>query len=110
MSNNVITFSKKGSPFPKRGRSRRAKYVRNERAWTHTFRSYNLIVESDEADLVRDVCFDMDRAQSKLRRVKTRLKNVQERAAADLELLTTAETKLTAAIVAALLSTASDRN
>jgi hypothetical protein len=69
------------------------------------FRSYNAIVESDDADLVRDVRCDLDRAQSKLRRLKQRLKNVQEQAAVQVELLTTAETKLTAAIVAALLST-----
>ena len=51
------------------------------------FRSSHLIVESDEADLVRDVCFGIDRAQTSM------------------QLLTAAETKLTAAIVAALLST-----
>lgn len=30
---------------------------------TFVFRSYDLIVESDEADLVRDVCLDIDKAQ-----------------------------------------------
>jgi hypothetical protein len=71
---------------------------------TFLFRSIDLIVESDEADLVRDVCFNIDRAQTKLERIQRRLKDVQEQAAAQLELLTTAETKLAAAIVAALLS------
>jgi hypothetical protein len=33
------------------------------------FRSSHLIVESDEADLVRDVCVDVDRAQTKLKRI-----------------------------------------
>jgi len=67
------------------------------------FRSSHLIVESDEADLVRDVCIDIDRAQTKLKRIKQRLKGVQEQAAAQVQLLTAAETKLSAAIVAALL-------
>ena len=67
------------------------------------FRSSHLIVESDETDLVRDVCFSIDRAQAKLKRIQRRLKDVQEQAAANVQLLTTAEIKLTAAIVAALL-------
>jgi hypothetical protein len=69
------------------------------------FRSSRLIAESDEADLVRDVGLALDRAQTKLRRIKQRLKDVQEQAAAQVELLTAADAKLTAAIVAALLST-----
>src|SRR5437588_5632836 len=68
------------------------------------FRSSSLIAESDEADLSRDVCLNIDRAQTKLGLIKRRLKSVQEQAAAQVQLLTTAETKLTAAIVAALLS------
>jgi hypothetical protein len=68
------------------------------------FRSSHLIVESDEADLVRDVCFAVDRAQTKLERIQRRLQGVREQAAAQVQLLTAAETKLTAAIVAALLS------
>jgi hypothetical protein len=80
--------------------------VRNERTMhTFLFRSSHLIVESDEADLVRDVGFAVDRAQTKLGQIQRRLKGVKEQAAAHVELLTAAETKLTAAIVAALLST-----
>jgi hypothetical protein len=67
-------------------------------------RSYDLIVQSEDADLVRDVSFDIDRAQRKLNKIQKQLKSVQERAAARLHLLTTAETKLKAAIIAALLS------
>jgi hypothetical protein len=80
--------------------------VRNERTM-HTFlwRSSRLIVESDEADLVRDVGFAVDRAQTKLGQIKRRLKGVQEQAAAQVQLLTTADAKLSAAIVATLLST-----
>jgi hypothetical protein len=85
--------------FPKRKSSRRRPYSQMRKL---VFRSSHAIAESDEADLVRDVCFDMDRAQSKLRRVQQRLKNVQEQAAAEVQLLTAAETKLAAAIVAAL--------
>ena len=69
------------------------------------FRSYDLIVESDEADLVQDVSRDLDKAQTKLRRLKEALQSYQERATAHIQLLTTADTKLSAAIVAALLST-----
>jgi hypothetical protein len=92
--------------FPNASRRRHRPYSQRGPKNRHTlvFRSYDTIVESDEADLVRDVCFDMDRAESKLRRVKQRLKNVLIESAAQVQLLTTAETKLTAAIVAALLS------
>jgi hypothetical protein len=68
------------------------------------FRSSRLIAESDEADLIRDVGLALDRAETKLRRIKERLKGVQEQAAANVQMLTAAETKLSAAIVAALLS------
>jgi hypothetical protein len=74
---------------------------------TLLFRSSRLIVESDEADLVRDVCFGIDRAQTKLKAIQRRLKGVQEQAAAQVQLLAAAETKLNAAIVAALLSASS---
>jgi hypothetical protein len=102
---NVIDFPnasrRRRKPYSQRGPKNRHKLV---------FRSYEHIVESNEADLIQDVCFDIDRAESKLRRVKQRLKNVLVESAAEVKLLSTAETKLTAAIVAALLSTASDRN
>jgi hypothetical protein len=71
---------------------------------TFLFRSYNLIVKSDEADLVRDVSCDIGKAETKLKAVRQQLKRTKELAAARVHLLTTAETKLTAAIVAALLS------
>jgi hypothetical protein len=69
---------------------------------TFVFRSYDLIVESNEADLIRDVCLDMHKAEVKLRKVRERLRGVQEQAAAQVQLLTVAETKLAAAIAAAL--------
>jgi len=72
---------------------------------TLLFRSLKLILESDETDLVRDARFDMDKAEKKLKAIRRRLKGVQEQAAAKVQQLTAAETKLTAAIVAALLST-----
>lgn len=61
-------------------------------------------MEADETELVEHVGLALDRASSKLERVKQRLKDVQEEAAAELRLLTEAETKLSAAIIAALLS------
>ena len=71
---------------------------------TFVFRSYDLIVESDEAELLRDVCRDTHKAEVKLRKVRERLQGERERSAALIELLTAAETRLSAAIVAALLS------
>src|ERR1700738_435170 len=103
MPDNVIAFPEPARLFPKR-RSR--ENVRNgSNMHTFLFRSYDLIVQSDEADLVRDVCLDVDKAQTKLKAIRRRLKGVQEQAAAQMQLLTAADTKLTAAIVAALLST-----
>jgi hypothetical protein len=73
------------------------------------FRSREMILESDEADLVRDVRFDIDKAQRKLEKIRARIESLQEYAATELQLLTAADTKLTAAIVAALLSTRGQR-
>jgi hypothetical protein len=72
---------------------------------TFLFRSRDLILESDEADLVRDVCLELDKAEKKLKAIRRRLQGVQDQAAAQVQLLSAADTKLTAAIVAALLST-----
>ena len=110
MSDNVITFPEPAGRFPKRRTipvtNDSRENVRNGRSMhTFLFRSYDLIVQSDEADLVRDVCLDVDKAQTKLKAIRRRLKGVQEQAAAQMQLLTAADTKLTAAIVAALLST-----
>jgi hypothetical protein len=65
------------------------------------FRSYDLIVKSDEADLIRDVCLDIHKAEVKLKKVRQRLQGIREQSAAQIRLLTTAETKLAATIVAA---------
>ena len=107
MSHNVVEFRGK-SAKPRASTSRasgRAPRVPNGPNMQRLlFRSSHLIVESNEADLVRDVGLALDRAQTKLGRIKQHLRDVQEQAAAEVQLLTTAETKLTAAIVAALLS------
>jgi hypothetical protein len=71
---------------------------------TLCFRSREALLESDEADLVRDVCRDLHKAEVKLMAIRQRLQGVQEWSAAQIEQLTAAETKLSAAIVAALLS------
>jgi hypothetical protein len=107
MDSNIVTFpgfSPEQAPKKARWRPRVRKNMQ-----TFLFRSYDLIVESDEADLVRDVCFDIDKAQTKLKAIQRRLKGVQEQAAARVQMLTAAETRLTAAIVAALLSTPGHR-
>jgi hypothetical protein len=69
---------------------------------TFLFRSYDLIVESDETELLRDVCLDTHKAEVKLRKLKERLQVVREQAAARVQLLTKAEARLAAAIAVAL--------
>jgi hypothetical protein len=76
---------------------------------TVLFRSREMILESEEADLVRDVRFDIDKAQRKLEKIRARMESLQEYAVTELQLLTDADTKLSAAIVAALLSTQEKR-
>ena len=105
-SDNVVEFRGK-SAKPRASTSRalgRARVRNGPNMQRLLFRSSRLIAESDEAALVRDVGLAIDRAQTKLARIKLRLNSVQEQAAAEVQLLRTAETKLAAAIVAALLS------
>jgi hypothetical protein len=99
---NIIDFpnaSRRRRPYSQRG---------SKNMHTLVFRSSHLIVESDEADLVRDVGLALDRAQTKLGLIKRRLKGVREQAAVQVELLTAADAKLSAAIVVALLSRGKD--
>jgi tRNA(Phe) wybutosine-synthesizing methylase Tyw3 len=104
---NIVTFpGKQTSGRPRSISSSGRPYrVRGEKNMhTLLFRSRETILESDEADLVQDVCFDIDRAQRKLKRIQARMESLQEYAVTELQLLTAADTKLSAAIVAALLS------
>jgi hypothetical protein len=116
-ADNVVAFSRieprrrqdtDDDPPPRRYSKRRHKRPLFTKSGanirTLCFRSYHLIVEAEEAELLRDVCLDTHKAEVKLRKVKERLQGERERSAALIELLTTAETKLSAAIVAALLS------
>jgi hypothetical protein len=52
---------------------------------TSLYRSRKLIVESDEADLVQDVSFDIDKAQTKLAAIRNQLQGVREQSAAQIE-------------------------
>ncbi len=70
---------------------------------TYIFRSYDLIAEADEADLIRDVSCDIHKARVKLGKVQQQLRTLRDRARE--QFLASVETKLAAAIVAALLST-----
>jgi hypothetical protein len=92
---NVLAFPSEQRPRPRDCRRSSGVNIR-----TLIFRSYDLIVESDEAELARDVCRDIHKAEVKLRKVKQRLRGVQEQSAAQIQLLTAAETKLSAAIEA----------
>jgi hypothetical protein len=105
MENNIFTFPTTSSM----ARPRRAEYrarVRNRTKNMHTFlfRSTAALLEADEEELVRDVSLDLDKATKKLDAIRKRLKGVQENAAAEVQCLTVAESKLAAAIVEALLS------
>jgi hypothetical protein len=102
---SVINF-----PNASRRPAMRPYRVRSEKNMqTLLFRSRESILESDEPDLVRDVCLDIDRAQGKLERIRARIESLQEYAVTEIQLLTNAETKLSAALVAALLSTQGQR-
>ncbi len=115
MSNVIELSTFKGARSPKRvlpsenvklyePRATGRPYRRSERNMhTFVFRSYDLIVESDESHLVRDVCFDIDKAQTKLKAIRRQLQRDREHAAARAELLTSCERKLSAAIDTALL-------
>ncbi len=94
-NDELIEPSRHGRPYRRGGRNMH----------TFVFRSYDLIVESDELDLLRDVCFDIDKAQTKLARIRRQLQHDREHAAARAELLTSCERKLSAAIDAALSRT-----
>jgi Mg2+ and Co2+ transporter CorA len=112
MSSNIFNFPGKIRHPDMQEEEAPAKLDRRSRDRVHDranmqsflFRSYDLIVESDEADLFRDVCLDIHKAEVKLKKVRQRLQRIQEQSAAQIRLLTAADTKLTAAIVAALLS------
>jgi hypothetical protein len=110
---NIVTFPGKqtsGRPRSISSSSGRPYRVRGEKNMhTLLFRSRESILQSDEPDLVRDVCFDINRAQRKLERIRARIESLQEYAATEIQLLTDADTKLSAALVAALLSTQRQR-
>jgi hypothetical protein len=112
MSDNVFAFpgnkpSDRAPSISATGRPYRVSGEKNR--FTLLYRSRESILQSDERDLFRDVCFDIDRAQGKLERIRARIESLQEYAATELQLLTDADAKLSAAIVAALLSTRGKR-
>ena len=72
---------------------------------TYLFRSREAVLEADEAELIRDVCCDIDKAQKKLEKLRERIESLQEYSVNELQLLSALEIKLSAALVAALLST-----
>ncbi|KJC59891.1 hypothetical protein UP10_14430 [Bradyrhizobium sp. LTSPM299] len=76
---------------------------------TLLFRSRALILSSSQADLVRDVCCDVAKAQTKLRLIQEKLETVREMAAAEIEELSAADVKLAAAINVALVMTEGQR-
>jgi hypothetical protein len=112
MSDNVLEFptnqtSDWSRSMSSTGRPHRVRGEKNR--YTLLFRSRDSILQLDEPDLVQDVCFDLDRAQGKLERIRARIDSLQEYADTELQLLRDADTKLSAAIVAALLSTRGQR-
>ena len=77
---------------------------------TFVFRSYDLIVKSDDATLLRDVRCDVHKAEVKLNRIRRALHSHREQAAARDELMTKAEAKLAAAIDEAQKAAGVSRN
>ena len=65
------------------------------------FLSKDRILESDEADLIHDVCCNTERARTKLRLISKRLTGLKQQSALEIEQLTEAQKKLSAAISAA---------
>jgi hypothetical protein len=70
------------------------------------FRSYDLILKADEAELVDHVDLEFDKAKTKLRKVREQLETTKRLAADRIKRLAAVETKLGGAIVAAVLSRA----
>jgi hypothetical protein len=66
------------------------------------FRSTNLILASPDADLAHDVGLDLDKAQTKLRRIREQMERDREWAAARDTMMSLVEAKLAAAIAAVL--------
>ena len=58
---------------------------------TFVFRSYSLIVEAPEADLVRDVRIDTHKAKVKLRKIREQIVIDRDMAAARAEMMSKAE-------------------
>jgi hypothetical protein len=81
------------------------RYRRSERNMHNlVFRSYSLIVEAPEAELVRDVQINTDKAKVKLRKIREQIVIDRDRAAARADMMTKAEAKLSAAIELAKVS------
>ena len=107
--NNIVAFPN-GVPRSKpraEYRSRTGDGQKNMH--TYLFRSREALLEADEAELIRDVCCDLDKAQKKLQKIRARIESLQEYAATELQSLTEADTKLSGALVAALLLTQGQR-
>jgi hypothetical protein len=80
--------------------------VRGEKKMhTLPFRSRESILQSNEPDLVRDVCRDIRQGSGKLERMRAHIDSLREYVATELQMLTEVDAKLSAALVAALLST-----
>jgi len=111
MSNIIELSAFKGARYPRRDAPTEDDdepiEPRVAKCWHHRLvsRSYDQIVKADESDLVRDVGVDIGKARSKLKAIRRQLEQDRKRAAAREELLTSCETKLSAAIDAALTRT-----
>jgi hypothetical protein len=68
---------------------------------TSRFRSLKSILETDETDLIHDVSCNPDRARTKLGLISKRLTGIKQHSALEIEQLTEAQAKLSAAISAA---------
>jgi hypothetical protein len=98
MSAEIISFTHHRT-MERRGREE------PERKNMHSlvFRSRAVILEVDDATLLRDVCFDFEKAERKLDKIRRHLKSFKARASKEIETLTAVEAKLGAAVDAARL-------
>lgn len=108
---NIITFQGRTSPLPPENVAQLEMPPAGRRSsaasmHTYVFRSYDLILTSPEADLVRDVGCDVHKAATKLNVIRQQIRRDREHAAAREDLLTRAEVRLAAALAAVLAKAA----
>lgn len=104
LGNPSFAYLRLGAPPPENVRQLEVQAPGRRRSaasmHTYVFRSYDLILASSEAALVRDVRCDLHKAATKLNSIREQIQRDREHAAAREALLTRVEAKLSAAVAA----------